>query len=393
MQGPSPFGRGNPERPSLPYLFLRFLRHGLLAWGGPVAQIALMQKELVARDGWITEDRFRKTLALYQALPGPEAHELAVYFGVLKRGRLGGFLTGLAFMLPGILLVTVAAALYVAYASTASTAPLILYGVRPAVVALIFIAFLRLLRATVATPEHVLVAAGSILVALLYPATHFVLILAAGGVAAVAASSAWARVRPPAGSFAMAGPLLIASYPALSLSGMAALAWVALKAGLLSFGGAYTAIPFLHQGTVVDHGWVSEAQFLDAVAISGILPGPLIAVGTFLGYQAAGLAGAALATTLIFAPAFAFTLLGHRVLERLIDRPNLHEVLLGVTASVVGLIVVATIPLARAALTDATTVVLAGAATAALATRKVPVPVVIVLSGACGTAAAGFDLA
>lgn len=365
--------------PSLRYLFLRFLRHGLLAWGGPVAQIGLMHRELVERDRWVDEGRFRRTLALYQALPGPEAHELTVWFGTLKRGRWGGFVSGLAFMLPGVILVTLLAAAYVTFAQTSLVATALLYGVRPAVLALIAFAFYRLGRASLAGRDLAAVGASAALVGIFFPAFPFILVLLLGGLAIYAI-----RIRPTGAAAWL--PLAVVSYPALSASGLLALALLAAKVGLLTFGGAYTAIPILHQGAVDEQGWLHEDQFLDALAITALVPGPLIAIGTFVGFMAAGWIGALVATVVIFTPAFAFTLLGHRHMERAVDGPRLHAFLLGVTAAVVGLILAATVALARAAVVDAPTLVLALAALGALATRRVPIPVVLLLSGILGAA-------
>ena len=396
MEEPGPFAPGNPERPSLRYLFLRFLRHGLLAWGGPVAQIGMMHRELVERDGWMDEARFRKVLAVYQALPGPEAHELAVHFGWMKRGRAGGLATGLAFMLPGVVLVTLLAALYVRYAGTTAIAGALLYGVRPAVLALVAFTFWRLARASLRGPDLLLVGLAAALAGLLLPWVSFLVVLALSGLLV-----ALVRRSPPAPAAHVLAPLplpplpafplpLALVFPALTLGGLGALALLSAKVGLLTFGGAYTAIPFLREGAVEQHGWITDDQFLDALALSGMVPGPLIAVGTFVGYQAAGLAGALLATVVIFAPAFAFTLLGGAHLERLVENARLHAFLLGVTAAVVGLILVATVPLAQAAITDLKTLALALAALAALATRKAPIPLVILGAALAGLALRAF---
>lgn len=376
MPEPSPFASGNPERPSLRYLFLRFLRFGLLAWGGPVAQIGLMHRELVERDGWVDEGRFRKTLALYQALPGPEATELAVWFGQLKRGRAGALVAGLAFILPGVLLVTALAALYVAFAQTSVVAAVLLYGIRPAVLALIAFAFWRLARQGLDAWDLAAVGLLAALVGLLLPGVNFLLVLLAGGLLVLAARAAR--------GLAPALVILGVGAPALHLAGLGALVLLSAKVGLLTFGGAYTAIPFLHEGAVEQQGWMSNDQFLDALALAGLVPGPLIAIGTFVGYVAAGWLGALVATVVIFAPAFAFTLVGHRHFERLVHEPRLHAFLLGVTAAVIGLIVVATVPLARAAILDLPTLVLALASLAALATKRVPIPVVLLASAAAG---------
>lgn len=382
MDEPGPFGAGNPARPRLRYLFLRFLRIGFLAWGGPVAQIGLMHREIVERDRWIDETRFRKVLALYQALPGPEAHELAVYFGMIKRGRMGGFLTGLAFMLPGVVLVTALAALYTLTSETTRYAELLLYGARPATLALLAWGFVKLARRSVTTPTLALVAGGAAAVGILLPAIPFLVVLLAGGLLALAVRGASAWRRPPATL------ALVALFgPGLAVGGLAALALVALQAGLLSFGGAYTAIPFLQQGVVEEHGWLTNDEFLDALALSALVPAPLIAVGSFVGYLAFGLAGALVVTVVIFAPAFAITLAGHDALERLVDAPRLHEFLLGVTAAVIGLILVVSVPLGLAAFVDRWTIGIGALAFAALATGKVPIPIVLALAALAGIGA------
>src|SRR5688572_4839795 len=127
-----------PPRESYGKLFLRFLRFGFLAWGGPVAQIAMIRRELVDDEHWISNERFNRTLAIYQVLPGPEAHELCVYFGMLARGRLGGILAGLAFMLPGFLLMFLLSWLYIAFRITETPLQAVFLGIQPAVIALIF---------------------------------------------------------------------------------------------------------------------------------------------------------------------------------------------------------------------------------------------------------------
>lgn len=364
-----PWRAGNPEHPSLRYVFLRFLRHGLLAWGGPVAQLGMMHRELVERDGWVSEERFRKQLAVYQALPGPEAHEMAVYFGVLKRGRWGGFLAGLAFMLPGVVLVTALAALYVAFAGAFGWTDVALYGARPAVLALIALGFVRLSRASLKGLDLLAIGLVAAAIGIAFPRVSFLLVLLGGGLAASLARLARGRI------LAVAWPLLLA------------VAALSAKVGLLTFGGAYTAIPFLHQDAVEEHRWVTEDEFLDALALSGVVPGPLIAVAVFVAYQTAGLLGALVATVLVFAPAFAFTLAGHGFFERIVEAPRLHDFLLGVTAAVVGLILVALVPLAQAAMFDVPTVAIGLLAAAALWSARVPVPLVLLGAAVVGAAA------
>lgn len=342
-------------------LFLRFLRFGLLAWGGPVAQIAMIRKELVEEERWVTRERFNRALAVYQVLPGPEASELCVYFGMLARGRLGGLLAGLGFVLPGFALMF---ALSWAYATfgIAPVARSIFLGFQAAVVALV-------VRAVHRIGEHalrdrwLLGIAGSALVGSLL-GVHFAPTLLVAGLACVLV-----RHQAPlalalemafllgAGASLLSGsaadPGLIGSGPATSRvepghAPVGALVASGLKAGLLTFGGAYTVIPFLQQDAVAAGGWLTNGQFLDGLALSGILPAPLIIFSTFVGYVAGGPLGALAMTVAIFTPAFAFTLLGHDLLERVIANPAVHTFLDGVTAGVVGLIAATTLALFRA---------------------------------------------
>lgn len=334
-------------------LFLRFLKFGLLAWGGPVAQIAMIRRELVDEEQWLSPARFNRLLAVYQILPGPEAQELCVHLGMMKRGRVGGVLAGLGFMLPGLLLMLSLAWLYASLDLSQPPLAALFLGVQIGVVALI-------VRAVHRIGEHILldrwlwaIALGSALATLM--GVSFWIVLLAAGLAYALAS---------AGRVAAAGAVLVAAAVVAFLADQAAiiglpdaamttegaagpvLLFIAgLKAGLLTFGGAYTAIPFVRDDAV-GRGWLSDAQFLDGLALSGIIPAPLIVFATFVGFQAGGIAGALAITAGVFAPAFGFTLLIYDRLERLVEDRRLQRLLAGVAAGVVGLIVATTIDLA-----------------------------------------------
>ncbi|HXG81874.1 MAG TPA: chromate efflux transporter [Sphingomicrobium sp.] len=340
-----------PPEPSLAAIFARFLRFGLLAWGGPVAQIAMIKRELVEEEKWLSADRFNRLLAVYQVLPGPEAHELCVHLGVMKGGRLGGILAGLGFMLPGLLLILGLAWIYQRLDLQQPAIAAAFLGIQVGVIALI-------VRAVHRIGEHVLAdkllwavgivsAVGSWLGAsfwvilpvagLFYAsaaARHHVLAVA---IAAFGLALAWWTTEPDG-----FGPAIDLISPA-SVSA-AALFLSGLKAGLLTFGGAYTAIPFVRHDAV-GRGWVSEGQFLDSLALSGIIPAPLIIFATFVGYLAGGLGGALAITAGIFLPAFSFALLFYDRLEAVIEDERLHRLLEGVAAGVVGLIAVTAIQL------------------------------------------------
>ena len=339
-------------------IFWRFLRFGFLAWGGPVAQIAMIKRELVEEERWIEPSRFNRLLAIYQVLPGPEAHELCVHFGMMQGRRLGGLLAGLAFMLPGLVLILAIAWFYQRLDLQQPLIAALFVGIQIGVIALIVRAVHRIADHTLADPwlwAIAAVAAGGTA----FGVSFWVTLPAAGlAYAALAtrhhALAALVVVAAIAVAVGIGGnPLLIGSrVPSgtarLVQSGSVstlALFLSGLKAGLLTFGGAYTAIPFV-RGDAVGRGWISEGQFLDSLALSGIIPAPLIIFATFVGYIAGGFAGAVAMTAGIFLPAFAFALLFYERLERVIENERLHRFLEGVAAGVVGLIAVTAVQLA-----------------------------------------------
>jgi chromate transporter len=338
--------------PSLSAIFLRFLRFGLLAWGGPVAQIAMIKRELVEEQRWIEPSRFNRLLAIYQVLPGPEAHELCVHFGMMKGRRLGGLLAGIAFMLPGLLLILVIAWFYQRLDLQQPQIAAVFVGIQIGVIALIVRAVHRIADHTLTNPWLwaicVVTAAGAALDVSFWvtlPASGLLYSAVAArryDVAALIAMAAVALALWIGGNSLLVGSQMPRGTVPLVASGTVsavALFLSGLKAGLLTFGGAYTAIPFV-RGDAVGRGWVSEGQFLDSLALSGIIPAPLIIFATFVGYIAGGFGGALAMTAGIFLPAFAFALLFYDRLERVIEDERLHRFLEGVAAGVVGLIAV-----------------------------------------------------
>jgi chromate transporter len=380
-----------------PALFFLFLRFGLLAFGGPVAQIAMIRRALVDERRWIDPEGFHRLLAIMQALPGPEAHELCVHLGIRAKGRLGGLLAGLGFMAPGLLLMLVLAALYTRFASAGSWLQALSVEVQAAVLAVIATALRRL--------------AGPVLV----DARAWLLALAAAG-ATLAGLPFWITL-PLAGAIAAGrrSPLVLMLLAFLAAAGalleaagatdlpttmqrVAASDWplflTGLKAGLLTFGGAYAAVPFVRED-MVGRGWVSDAQFLDGLALTTFLPSPLILFATFAGFIAGGLSGALAITAGIFLPAFAIPLLFYERLEALADSPRLRQAFAGIIAAVIGLIAVTFLDLARtaAATTPDPAASLLVFAAALLALRRWPnplaVPLVLGAAALAGLAFAG----
>jgi chromate transporter len=385
-------------------LFLRFLRFGLLAWGGPVAQIDMIRQELVAEEKWISPEHFRRLLAIYQALPGPEAHELCVHFGVMARGRLGGLLAGLGFMLPGFVLIFMLSWLYLSLNGARTSIEAVFLGIQPAVIALIVRACHRIgAHALVNVPLWAIAlvaAAGELL------GVSFYVILPVAGVAYVLAAKrsgiALAALAVVFGaSVAITSPVIRGEesmFPAEPPRGeanagrvmrdvnAAALFGSGLRTGLLTFGGAYTAIPFLREDAVERGRWMTERDFLDGVALSGILPAPLIIFSTFVGYFGGGPAGALAITVGVFLPAFLFSIFFYRHLEAVIANPLLRHFLEGVTAGVVGLIGVTTVRLAVAAIPTWNSALIFSVALAVLYFWKsrFSVPTVVGIAGTYG---------
>jgi chromate transporter len=350
-----------PPRLSYGQLFARFLRFGLLAWGGPVAQIAMLREELVEEERWVSRRQFNRVLAVYQVLPGPEAHELCVYFGFLARGRLGGLLAGLGFMLPGLVLMLLLSWFYVAVGLASPLFAALFAGCQVAVAALIVRAVHRIGQHALSSRWLWGIALGAALGQLIGAPFYLTLGAAAligalsvrrhygwaGLVSAVAAAAALAlTLRGDAAGVALGA--MPSDAPPSSL----ALLLSGLRAGLLTFGGAYTAIPFVQRDAVEVGGWMTNAQFLDGLALSGILPAPLVIFVTFVGYLGGGLVGALAMTAGMFLPAFAFTLVGHDLMEQVVERPGVHAALDGVAAGVVGLIAATALQLLPATVTD-----------------------------------------
>ena len=365
-------------------IFRRFLKFGLLAWGGPVAQIGMISRECVEEEGWVSNETFRKTLAVYQVLPGPEAHELCVYFGLIRGGRIGGLVAGLGFMLPGFLLMLGLSALYVSFGLSQEFADFF-FGLQAAVGALVAVAIIRMSRNFIDDVPLAVIAVASFLFSLLV-GLNFLLVLVLSGLA----YEAWrwrGLLSGGAGSFSPI-PLAIAVAAAGSTGLVLSVEvfFEGLKAGLLTFGGAYTVIPFLQEAAVDSRGWVTEEQFLDGIAIGGILPAPLIIFATFIGYLTDGLAGALLMTAGIFLPAFVLPIFFHSQLVAFSENERFRPLLLGVAAGVIGLIAAVAVTIVEFSVTDLPSALIAVVAFAVLIRfpARLTIPAVVLGAGFAG---------
>ena len=333
-----------------------YLRIGLLGFGGPQAHIAMLRDEIVNTRGWVDGDRFDEGLGLCEALPGPASSQMAIYLGWLQRGWIGGLISGICFLLPGLLIVLGLSELWRNGQSIPSFTTA-LQTLQPVIAAIIWAFAWKLMGSRRAGWQRV-TAALVMLGGLINAFTP--LTLPAGLLLLLAGLSRWliapppALTPPPAGSSGLLTPIPLATAPLLVSSWglLGKLFAVFFKTGLLVFGGGLVIIPLLEQ-QVVSLGWLNSAQFLDGVAIGQISPGPVVLTSAFVGYQAGWQEGggsyaviaACVATAAIFLPSFLFILAGAPFLQRLRHQPSVKTVLSGVLAGVPGAVAAAALPL------------------------------------------------
>jgi chromate transporter len=334
-------------------VFLYFLFLGFINIGGPVAQITMMFNHMVEKRRWLSKDRFVKIMAFCHMLPGPEALQLAIYVGYLKRKLLGGILAGLTFILPGAIAMIVLSWLYVHYGKLAQVTDA-LYVLKPAVLGIIAAGIIKLGRAAIQNFFLAVLFVGAFL-GMRFGGINFLLILLIAGLLNLLAEEG----RPLLKKTTPTLPALIGGvvFP-LSVvdSRLFQIAWLFFKTGLLSFGGAYASLVFVQRGAVAQFHWLSDGQLLDGVALSVATPGPFMLFTTFVGYLAGGIPGAALATFFVFLPSFIFVIAGARHVEKLRENRPIQAFLAGVSAGVVGIIAVVSLDLIPEAIVDWPTV-------------------------------------
>jgi chromate transporter len=344
------------EHPTLGELTRVFARIGVLSFGGPAAQIALMHREVVETRPWLTEDEYLRALSFCMLLPGPEAMQLATYAGWKLHGTRGGLIAGMLFVGPGAVVILALSILYASF-GTVPLAQALLLGVKAAIVAVVIHALLRVAKKALKGGIDYLIAVLAFLGLFAFD-VPFPLIIAA------AAGWGWLRGRgkPATGLPTTAPPLgptlrTIALWGAIWLVPLAAL-WL-IEGGLLTqigvyfsqlavvtFGGAYAVLGWMTQTVVQDFGWLTPAQMIDALGLAETTPGPLILVTQFVGFLAAyqegglwlGVAAAAVTTWMTFAPCFLWIFAGAPWLDHLTRRPALQGALSAITAAVVGVI-------------------------------------------------------
>jgi len=361
--------------PSWREVFLYFLFLGFVNIGGPVAQITMMFNHMVEKRGWLSKDRFIKIMAFCHMLPGPEALQLAIYVGYLKRKLWGGVLAGVTFIVPGAIAMLVLSWLYVHYGKLPQVMDA-LYVLKPAVLGIIAAGIIKLGRASIRNVFLAVLLVGAF-VGMRFAGINFVLILLLAGLLNLIVERGSGILKKTAPTL----PVMLIGTSALlpfSDSRLFQIGWLFFKTGLLSFGGAYASLVFVQRGAVAQYHWLSDGQLLDGVALSVATPGPFMLFTTFVGYVAGGIPGAALATFFVFLPSFMFVIAGVHYVEKLRENRALQAFLAGVSAAVVGVIAVVSLDLIPGALTDWITVAIAGAAFVLIAFLKRDVALVAI---------------
>lgn len=361
---------------------------GLGSWGfgGPVALVGFMYRDLVERRHWFSEADYKEGMALSQLMPGPLAAQLAIYLGYVHYRILGATLVGIAFVLPSFLMVVALGAAYVEYGGI-GWMQAVFYGVGAAVVGIIAVSAYklttknlgrdRLLWAIFALSAATTIITQSEMVALFIGAGVLVWLWRApprrwGGLHSLALAA------PAVG----AGALASVDWPLLAEIG----AFFAY-AGSFVFGSGLAIVPFLHSGVVLEHQWLNERQFIDAVAVAMITPGPVVITTAFIGYLVAGLWGAVVAALATFLPCYLLTILPAPYFKKHGKHPGIVAFVDGVTAAAIGAIAGAVVVIARQSVSDWATGALAlGAAAVLWRAKKVPEPVVVVVAALVGLA-------
>jgi chromate transporter len=361
--------------PSWREVFLYFLFLGFVNIGGPVAQITMMFNHMVEKRRWLSKDRFVKIMAFCHMLPGPEALQLAIYVGYLKRKVLGGVLAGLTFIVPGAGVMIVLSWLYVKYGQLPAVMNA-LYVLKPAVLGIIAAGIIKLGQAAIRSIFLGVLLVGAF-IGMRFAGINFLIILLIAGVLNLLFDQRVPLLKKTAPTVPA---LIVAMGFALPLanSRLVQVAWLFLKTGLFSFGGAYASLVFVQQGAVAHHHWVSDGQLLDGVALSVATPGPFMLFTTFVGYVASGVPGALLATFFVFLPSFIFVIAGVHFVEQVRDNRFIQAFLAGVSAGVVGVIAVVSLELIPEALVDWPTVIIAVIAFLLIAVLKRDVALVAI---------------
>jgi chromate transporter len=362
---------------SLAQFTLYFLKLGCIGFGGPIALVGYMQKDLVDERNWISQEDYLNGLAFSQLAPGPLAAQLAMYLGFVRAGFVGATIVGAAFILPSFLMVLAIGKAYVAFGGTRIISALF-YGIGAAVIAIIARSAIKLIKTSVKKDKLLWAVFLALGLSTAITEKEIVWLFLAGGLLVMAVRtdfSAWKR-QTPALSFLLPGTGF--------LSTTGPLFFFFLKSSLFVFGSGLAIVPFLHGGAVQEHHWLTETQFLDAVAVAMITPGPVVITVAFIGYLVSGTAGACAAALGVFLPVYVFVVVLGPFYKRYSHNVQVRSFVQGVTAAATGAIAGAVVVLAKHSIQDYWTVGIAVTTFLVLLRWKIPEPIVIAVAGLLG---------
>ena len=363
-------------------LLLYFLRLGTFGFGGPIALAGHMQRDLVETRGWISAQDYREGLAFSQLSPGPLAAQLAMYLGWVRSGRLGATLVAAAFILPSFVMVVILSSLYLRFGGLAWMQSAF-YGVGACVIAIVARSAWKLAKSTVGKDRLLLaLCLGSGLITA-WSETEYLLVFLGAGVLALLVE----RLLPRATLASVAAPFawMFSGLHGPGQAELLRLGWYFTEAGAFVFGSGLAIVPFLHGGVVDRFHWLSERQFLDAVAVAMITPGPVVITVAFIGFLVAGAAGGLIASAGVFLPPYLAVIVLAPSVRKWAGDPRVRAFVGGVTAAAAGAIAGAAFVLGRRAIIDVPTALIGLVAFAVLSkSKKVPEPVLILAAGVVG---------
>jgi len=364
------------ERSRIAELVRYFLRLGCLGFGGPVALVGQMERELVDGKKWLTKEQMREAIAICQSLPGPLAIQVGIYISYLRGGFWGAWAGGWSFILPNFVIVAALGALYV-YLGDLRPVTAIFYGVSPAVIALILHSCYRLTKLGMEDWLQWAIAAVCLAVTVVLQAEVAVLFIGAGIVGILYYGNVFKRTPVALPMVVLAPASTVPIAPVATTSTLGKLMLFFLKAGSLTFGSGLVIVPFLEQGLVQQYGWLDERQFLIAVAVGMISPGPVVITATFVGYLVGGFWGSLVSTIGIFLPSFLLVLIVAPLLARHSGNANVQGFVKGAYAAAIGTILGACFLLGKIAIGDWLTALIGIASLAILFRWKVSNPLLI----------------
>jgi chromate transporter len=368
-----------PNNVSLVRFVGYFLRLGTVGFGGPIALAGRMLQDLVEKRNWISREDYFEGLALAQLAPGPLAAQLAIYLGYIRAGVFGATAVGVAFVLPSFLMVLGISAAYVRFGGL-PWMQAVFYGVGAAAIGIIARSAIKLVKMTLKNDPLLWIIFAALALSTAITKREIIWLFFSGGVLSLLLKG-FPGGKLEAGAALM--PVLVTSSPFTDSKSLPIFAFFA-KAGLFVFGSGLAIVPFLHGGVVLEHHWLSEKQFVDAVAVAMITPGPVVITVAFIGYLVAGATGAFAAAAGVFLPVYLIVIFLAPFYRRFSNNRQLRAFIQGVTAAAVGAITGAVVVLARQAIYDGPTALIAVMTLVLLLKSKIPEPVLILGSAAVG---------